>query len=111
MVVYVVYKLRASRKAFVMALMAIIWWQFLALVATERSGDQLFLELAYVYRYPWLFFNLFVLVFASFLSFDVWRKKFKVRYLLYLLTLAIGFSFFLQEARMAVCYFRDRHDR
>lgn len=96
MVVYVIYKLKASRKAFIMALMAIILWQFLVLVGTERSGDQMFLEFVYVYRFPGLFFTLFVSVLGGFMSFDAWRKKSNIRFVVYAITLAIGFLFLSQ---------------
>jgi hypothetical protein len=102
MVVYVVYKLGSARKALVMGLMGVILWQFLTLVTTARSGDQLFLELSYVSEHRGLFFLLFVLLLLFFLSFEAWRKKYWRRYLFLALTLVVSFSFFQQavEARM-----------
>lgn len=94
MVVYVVYKLGASRKAFVIALMGLIWWQFLILVSAQRLGDQPFLELSYVYRFPWQFFSLFVVFLLVFLWFESWRRRHWWRWFLGLVVLVFGFSFY-----------------
>jgi len=96
MVLYVVYKLGELRKVFVMALMGVVWWQFLSLVSTERSGDQAFLEFGFVYDHPWLFVLLFVVIIFFFLSFDAWRKKYVLRYGVFTFTIILTFFFFLQ---------------
>ncbi|MDP2691971.1 MAG: glycosyltransferase family 39 protein [Candidatus Gracilibacteria bacterium] len=97
MVVYVVHKLRASQQPFVIALMGVLWWQFLVTVPSQRSGDQAFLELRFVYENPTLFALLFFTFLFAFLFFDVWRKRLWWRHGLLVLSLAVGF-FFLQQA-------------
>jgi hypothetical protein len=100
MVIYVVYKLGSAKKAFIMGLMGVVWWQFLSLVSSQRTGDQMFLDLSYVSEYRILFFLLFVLFVLAFLSFDAWRKKFWWRYLLVLLSLVLSFSFFTESSQV-----------
>jgi hypothetical protein len=74
--------------------MGLIWWQFLTLVPAQRLGDQPFLELSYVYRFPWLFFSLFVVFLFIFLWFESWRRRFWWRWVLGLAVFVVGFSFF-----------------
>jgi len=100
MVVYVVYKLGSARKAIVIALMGVIWWQFLTLVPAQRIGDQAFLEFQYVYQYPWHFFLLFVVILFFLLWFDAWRRRYWWRHLVLLLTLVFAFGFFQQATEI-----------
>lgn len=93
MVVYVVHKLGAARKFFVMALMGVIWWQFLKLLTSTRSGVQPFLEFGYVQDYPGLFVFLLGLLLLGFLLFECWRKRSLWRYPLVLLFLGMSVVF------------------
>lgn len=96
MVVFVVYKMGTARKAFVIALMGVIWWQFLTLVPAQRLGDQPFLDLQFVYQYPWHFFWLFLVLLFALLWFEAWRRRYWWRYGVIILTLGLGFTFFQQ---------------
>jgi len=95
----VVYKLGTARKAFVIALMGIVWWQFLTLVPAQRLGAQPFLEFRYVYQYPWHFFLLFAAMVFFLLWFDAWRRRYWWRYVALVLTITMAFGFF-QQATM-----------
>lgn len=96
MVVYVVHKLGSSRKAFVMALMGVIWWQFLTLVPAQRIGDQAFLELRWVYDYPLQFGLLCAFIVTVFLFFEQWRRRYWMRYPAFALVFMLGFVFLQQ---------------
>lgn len=97
MVVYVVYKLGSARKAFVVALMGVLWWQFLSIVQAQRIGDQPFLDFEYVKAYPWHFLLMF-LVFVSVLwAFDAWRKQRLSRGIAFCAALLISFVFLDQS--------------
>jgi hypothetical protein len=100
MVVYVVYKLGSARKAFVMALMGVLWWQFLTLVPAQRLGEQPFLEFSYVREFPWHFGLLFVVLIAVFCWFDAWRRQRWWRGLAMVLMVLIGFIFFDQSVSL-----------
>ena len=97
MVVYVVYKLGAARKPFVIALMAVICWQFLSLVPAMRTGEQAFLEMSFLTTYPGLFTLMLVALMTYFLLFEFWQKRSAWRYPALALTLLLSFSF-LQQA-------------
>ncbi len=97
MVAYVVHKLGSAGKVFVMALMGVLWWQFLSLVSTQRLGQQPFLEFRYVTDYPWHFFLLFVLLIALFIWFDAWRRQRWWRGAAMIIMLVIGFIFLDQS--------------
>jgi len=97
MVVYVVHKLRSFRSAFVIALMGVLWWQFLILVPAQRSGDQAFLEFRYVYEYPTQFLLLFMTILFVLFYVDVWKKRLWWRYGAFFFVLAVSFFFFQQS--------------
>lgn len=96
MVVYVVYKLGAAKKAFVIGLMGVIWWQFLTEVVAQRTGDQMFLDFTYVSRHQLLFFLLFLVLLGGFLFFESWRRRQWWRYAAGFISLVLTYSFLAQ---------------
>lgn len=98
MVVYVVFKLGHIRRIFVMALMGVLWWQFLILVPAQRIGNQPFLELEYVTAYPWLFALLFVVLGLIGFWFEGWRRQRKW-HVLVLLSVFVSSFFFLYSVQ------------
>lgn len=97
MVIYVVAKLGTARKPFVIALMGVIWWQFLAIVSAQRTGDQSFLELEFVESHPWLFVLMIGSIIMALLFLDGWQKRSGWRYPALILAIILSFSF-LQES-------------
>ena len=96
MVVYVIHKLGSSRKAFVMALVGIISWQFLTIIPMQRIGEQDFLELHWVHQYPSLFGLLCAMIVMVFLFFEQWRRRYWMRYPAFVLMILLGFVFLQQ---------------
>ena len=97
-VIYVVFKLGSARRPFVIALLGVIWWQFLSIVTAQRIGHQSFLELQFVQSHPWLFALMIASIIMAFLFVDGWQRRSGWRYPALALALILSCSFLNQAA-------------